>query len=363
MRSSVGFAAAVLWIAPTLGAQSTPQFTLPQRFLQPGTAIEIYGTNLGPSPQCGVQLPAVAPFPTEACGVRVTAGGIPAGLRYVGPKQINVDLPKELPDGPAPVQVCVQEVCSEPVVKQFSTHTAFLNAAGPLYVGMPLWIEVAVPLPYRFVYPCSTDPRDFHGRGMDSPTAVDDYKMEVRRGGVLLAEAPAPKIVPPDWERKMGCMSGFGLGAGAPRFPLHLAYRLDTAGTYSIRLTATRDSKVAVQSAWTDVEVQPFSQSARDAWLRSMYERIKSASRAELITDIVPSLMASPDDGALRVLLPVYSDWLRRRGYANTDGFIAGYLRNSLAAFDDSVLQRVVPASTLSAICPPEGHCKNLPRQ
>jgi hypothetical protein len=349
MRMCVGLVAAVLW------AQSTPQFKLPQRFLHPGDAIEIYGTNLGPSPQCGVQLPPVAPFPTEACGVTVTAGGIAIGLRYVGPKQINVDLPKELPDGPAPVQVCVQNVCSEPVVKEFSTHTAFLSAAGPLHAGMPLWIEVGVPSPYRFAYPCSVDPWDFHGRQMDGITAVDDYKMEVRRNGVPLAEAPAPKIGLAGWDAKMGCMSGFGMGGSSTRFPLHLAYRIDDAGTYSIRLTCTRDSKVVMQSAWTDIEVEPFSPPEKETWLARMEERIKSGPPSELLGDIVPSLLASPDESALRTLLPVYSNWLQRRGYMNGDIFIAGYLRNSLAAFDPGLLRRVLPAKIL---CPPDGACR-----
>jgi hypothetical protein len=56
--------------------------------------------------------------------------------------------------------------------------------------------------------------------------------------------------------------------------------------------------------------------------------------------------------------LPVYSDWLRRRQYANQQIFIVGFLRNSLAAFDESVLRRVIPASSLAAICPPEGRCR-----
>ena len=347
MRMCAGLIAAVLW------AQSTPQFKLPQRFLQPGQALEIYGTDLGPSPGCGVQLPPAAPFPTEACGVTVTVAGIAAGLRYVGPKQINVDLPKDLPDGPASIRICLRHVCSDPVVKEFSTHTAFLSPVEPLYAGMPLWIEVAAPSPYRFAYPCRPDPWDFHGLRMDSITVVDDYRMEVSRNGVPLAEAPAPKIAPV-WQAKIGCMSAMGIGGGSVRFPLHLAYRIDDAGTYSIRLTCTRDSKVVMQSAWTDIEVQPFSQTEKGEWLARMEERIESARPPELIDDIVPSLLASPDESALRVLLPVYADWLARGGYMNGDIFIASYLRNSLAAFDPELLRRIVPAKIL---CPPEGAC------
>jgi hypothetical protein len=338
--------------AHSLGAQPIPQFKLPQWFLQPGGVIEIYGTNLAPQQGCGVQFPPVGPFPTEACGVQVTAGGIPAGLRYVGPKQINVDLPMELPEGPAAVRVCVLGLCSDPVVKEFSAHRAFLRATEPLYAGMPLWIDVGIPVPYLFAYPCRTDPWDFHGRRMDTPTGVDQYKMEVRRDGTLLAEAAPPRIGLEAWELKRCCMSG--IGGGVARFPLHLAYRLEGPGLYSIRITGTRDSNTVVQSAWTDIEVRPFSPEAKEAWLSRMQERIKSARAAELMGDIVPSLLASPDERALRMLLPVYSAWLGPRMVVGMDIFLVGYLRNSLAAFDADLLRRVVPPTIL---CPPAGRC------
>jgi len=150
----------------------------------------------------------------------------------------------------------------------------------------------------------------------------------------------------------MGCMSGLG---GAARFPLHLAYRIDAAGTYSIRLTCTRDSKVVMQSAWTDIEVQPSSQPKKEAWLAGMEQRIKSSPLSGLLDDIVPSLLASPDESALRTLLPVYSHWLQRGHYMNAEIFIAGYLRSSLAAFAPELLRRIVPAKIL---CPPDGACR-----
>lgn len=316
-------------LAPAVWAQSTPHFTLPQRFLQPDRALEIYGDNLGPSPGCGVQLPAVAPFPTEACGVIVTVGGIPAGLRYVGPKQINIDVPQELPDGPAAVQVCIDRVCSEPLVKDISSHTALLRAVGTLYVGMPMWIEVAAPDAYAFVYLCSTDPWNLH-------CGAAEYQMEVRRDGVPLAPAPRPKIatangIPPIF------------GTRPAQFPLHLAYRIGTPGTYSLRLTEIRDGKVVVQSGWTDIEVRPYSVEAREAWLARMEERVRAASMGELIGDIVPSLLSSPDVRSLQVLLPVYSAWLGKRGYINQEIFVASFLRNSLSAFDPDLLRRMLP--------------------
>jgi hypothetical protein len=85
---------------------------------------------------------------------------------------------------------------------------------------------------------------------------------------------------------------------------------------------------------------------------------VKSARPEELIGDIVPSLLARPDERALRVLLPVYISWLRSKSvHTGRDLFIANYLRSSLTAFDDALLNRVVTAAVLNEICPPNGHC------
>jgi hypothetical protein len=129
------------------------------------------------------------------------------------------------------------------------------------------------------------------------------------------------------------------VGGGAARFPLHLAYHLEFAGTYSIRLTGTHDSKVVVQSAWTDIEVMPFSQSAKDELLRSVEAKIESASWQSLVSDLVPSLLASPDEDALRILRPLYSKWLGPMNGSGWSYILVGYLQNSLAIFDDRLLQ------------------------
>jgi hypothetical protein len=93
-------------------------------------------------------------------------------------------------------------------------------------------------------------------------------------------------------------MSGFGFETLPNRLPLHLVYRLEEPGVYPVRLTLHKgpQAEVVVQSAWTDITVKPCPPGRRSAWLRSMAAKIRSASMQELIRDIIPSLLALPDD-------------------------------------------------------------------
>ena len=341
-----------------LAQGSPPRFTLPQRFLQPGQFLEIYGTGLAPSAFCDQPIPNNGPYPLKACDVFVTAGGLAAGLLYVSSGQINVKLPENLPDAPEPVLICVHGQCSEPVVKDFSSHTAFIHVKEPAYVQMPIWVDVDLPSPYTVSYPCRTDPWDFHSPSLEHKAELVEYKLELRREGVPIPEAQPPARTAYAWQQpEPPCMIWFN---GLSRLPLHLAYKLDTPGAYSIRLTGTRGSEIVVQSAWTDVKIKPPSETVRDEWLRSMAEKSKDAQWNELLRDIIPSLMAWPDAKALRDLLPLYAKWLGSRGgLINSDIYVATFLRNSLAAFDGSVLRSVVPASSLTVICPPQGNCRD----
>jgi hypothetical protein len=147
---------AALLMVPML---DPPRFTLPPGLLRPGGILTIYGTNLGPR-ICSVPIPQNGPYPLETCGVRVTAGGLPAGLMYVSENQI-IELPEGLPDALTPIQVYFGALRSDPAMAQFSTHTAFLHPRAPAYVHMPIWIEVDLPYPYRAPYPCQPDPWNF----------------------------------------------------------------------------------------------------------------------------------------------------------------------------------------------------------
>ncbi len=345
-------------IASAVLAQTgAPQFTLPQRFLQPGQFLEIYGTALATSSGCNELIPQNGPNPHQACGVLVTAGGLLAGLLYVSPTQINIKLPENLPDGEEPVQVCVRDLCSAPVTKDFSSHTAFLHIQEPAYIGMPVWVDIELPSPYRISYPCRADPWDFRSPSLDRSSELLDYKLELRREGVPVEEAAPPdRRVDRGIQKDPPCMIWFN---GLSRLPLHLAYKLDSPGLYSIRLTGSRGPEIVVQSAWTDVEIQASSEAARDEWLRSMAAKAQSAHWDELLRDVVPSLIAQSDAKALSALVPLYLEWLGRRGAINNEIYLIAFLRNSLAAFDDSVLRRVIPFPSLSLICPPQGDCKH----
>jgi len=262
----------------------------------------MYGTNLAPSPVC-------------------------AGLMYVSARQINL----KLPDGPAPVQVCVGELCSDPVVEQFSTHTALIRVQEPVHAHMPIWVEVDLPEPYRLPYPCRISPWDFDGGSV-----------EVLHEGRPVARAPKPHTSDLQPE-PIGCLP---FGSSRSRFPLHLAFRLEP-GAYSIRLTVSRGPEVAFQSAWLDIEVEACPAAVRGEWLQSMSEKVKVASLGEQVGDIVPSLLASPDDQTIRILMPLYSTRLLRvRRCVNFGCFLLAYLQNSLAAFGEATRGATIPAET-----------------
>lgn len=342
---------AALALLPVLCAQ-TPQFTIPRQLLTPGGILAIYGSNLGPI-ACSEAIPQNGPYPLEVCGVRVTAGGAPAGLMYVGDHQINLKLPQGLADGPAAVVVYSGDQRSEPVMAEFSTHTAYLHLAEPAYLHMPLWIEMELPQPYRSGYPCGMDPWDFRSASW-SAGELDDFEIQVRQNGVLLTPA-AKKVLAPG-SSLPACMGGFGVASRQSSLPLHLAYRIESPGTYAVKLTVRRagEARIAVESAWTDITVKAAPPGARSAWLGEMADKIKTAiktaSLGELISDVIPSLLAWPDDQALAALLPLYEDWLQQRSCSNQGCFAAGYIRNSVAAFDDATIRRVIPAARRRAL-------------
>jgi hypothetical protein len=242
------------------------------RMLAPGMIVELYGEHLGPTPPCDAPIPQNGPYSTEACGVRVTVGERPAALLFVSEKQINLKIPADAPDeGVAPIQICVHDVCSQPVPVRFSTRKAYIKVQGTAYVRMPVWIEVDLPMLYDIQYPAYVWPWQFGG-----------YAFEVRRNGQPVAPLrPQPKY---------GGFAGGGTVApqDAPRsrLPLHLFYSFDRPGTYSVQLTGWRfgsDGRtpaIASQSDWTDIVVQPSSEAQRDAWLKAEAASIQSATRA-----------------------------------------------------------------------------------
>ena len=305
------------------------------RLLAPDMVLELYGQNLAPDPSCGNERFPKPPLPLEHCGVRVLVGSSPAGLMYVSAHQINLTIPAGAPaEGSAPIRVCVGAVCSAPVMMRFSTYTAFLTLESPASVHLPVWIDVDAPSPFLISYPCAEWPWSFEG-----------YDFEVLREGRPLGRLPRPP--------RLSGGPGSCLGHdGHGRFPLHLLYRFDKPGLYSVRLTARKGADVLYQSAWTTIRIEPFSAEKRDAWLRSMEAQIGQHG----LEYVVPSLLAWPDEKALAIVLKIIPENLSRcRDY---DCVRLALGRSALAGFDDRLLRRVLPPSRLSSLCPPQGNCK-----
>lgn len=285
-------------------------------FLAPGMIIELYGENLAPNSGCDQSIPQNGPYPQEMCGVQVLVDGRAAGLLFVGSKQINLKLPVDAPEeGSAPIQVCVREVCSDVVNFRFSAHKAYVHLVGHAYVHMPVWIEVEEPAGHDIHYPYSVFPLN-----------LGDNELEVFHRGEPLAPFRTAR-------------PSFG-GTSAPkdspagRLPLHLLYRFDEPGKYSVRYTARSDKQI--QSDWTEITVEPYTDAQRLAWLRSEAEKARSATPGELTGDIIPSILAVPDEASLAVLLTLVD---------HPDGMVRDYVRLSLALFDEALQRRVIPAN------------------
>lgn len=311
------------------------------KLLAPGMVVELWGQHLAPAPWCGQDRIPKPPLPRELCGVRVLIASRPAELMYVGDNQINLKIPADVfPEGMADFQVCVHDVCSAPVSMRFSAQTALLQLEGPAYVHMPVWMDVDAPAPYIVPYPCGLWPWSFDG-----------YEFEVRRNGQPLTPIPPP---PESAGKAVGNPDVCDHFTNPGRLPLHLLYRFDQPGTYSVRLTAKKNGAVLYQSEWTNIRIEPFSQQKRDEWLRSLEAKINQGSKN--LDDVVPSLLAWPDERALALILKIIpAETSRCRDY---DCVRLALGRATLAAFDDALLHRVIPVERLRQLCPPNGACK-----
>lgn len=304
------------------------------RLLAPGMIVTIWGERMGPALSCSAGLPRNGPYPTEFCGVRVTAGGRPAQLMWATDKQINLTLPADAPsDGSAPLQVCTVNGCSDPVVMRFSVRKSFLRVEGTPTVHGPLWIALEEPMPYEVYYPCTASPWD-----------LSYYEFEVRRNGRLL-----PRPIVPAKDHGIGSGSGCSATERRSALPLHVMYQLTQPGTYFIRLTnwnrsqwPRHDDEISSRSDWTRLVLKPFDAAKRDAWLAEEARKAHSASNTELLGDIIPSLLAWPDEKALRVLAPLLD---------HPDSSVRQFAETSLGAFESDVLRRVISAR-LSQVSP-----------
>jgi len=115
------------WLAAVLNAgDSVPAV------LSPGAVVSLYGERLGPPK--GVAAPIEeGKFPTQAGGVRVLVGGVPAPLLYVSATQINAILPFGLGDNPM-AQVVVER---EGVRSNIFAMTVVEASPGPFQQAPP----------------------------------------------------------------------------------------------------------------------------------------------------------------------------------------------------------------------------------
>ncbi len=92
----------------------------------PGSWIEIYGSNLGPSAPYTWQGSDFngSSAPTSINGVKVTVGGQPAYVDFTSANQVNAQLPANLSAGPQPVVVTTASGSSSP-------YTLTVNALQP----------------------------------------------------------------------------------------------------------------------------------------------------------------------------------------------------------------------------------------
>lgn len=352
-------AATLLLAASALLAQ-TPQDSLPEisaggivsqgapvKLLAPGAVVELYGKRLAPEPWCGQNANPPAPYPAEICGVRVLVGKTPAALLFVSPGQINLEIPDDAPaQGTAPIEVCLGGACSPPLAMPFSAHKAFLRLESSANARMPVWMEIQTPAPYLFKYPCA-----------DSPWSFDGFEFELRRDGKPIVPAPVP-------HPRASLASSGGIcreGAQPSPFPLHLLYRFDQAGAYAVRLARIQPAPSGANPAvpdsdWLEFPVAAESDAARDSWLQSMADKLKSAPPDTLIMDVIPSLLAWPDEKALKVLLPLLGI-PPPTSPADRMGQAGRFARLGLAAFPEETLRSLIPPDKLLDYCPPNGAC------
>lgn len=299
--------------------------------LHPGLLTWIFGANLVGAPVCGAENPMdPATYKTEFCGTRVLVGGIEARLIFVSKSQINLVLP-ELPSWEGKLvefQVISDGRASALVPVRFGFNRPVISLATSAFAGMPVWVRVEIPWGKgRLRYPFYTEPWDL-GPGW----------FEVRFQGEQLAAHPMPYFhsmtggwmmsLPREVPREYLC-----------RVPLHLVYRLDRPGTYHVRYSEYRDrpgsteKTVYQQSEWTAIEVLPSTAEQRRVWLQDLAGHPPDDA-VELLSNYLPSLLASRDESALQLLAP----YLYYR-----DPLVQQYAGYALNYFDSGVLQRILP--------------------
>ncbi len=308
------------------GSESAP-------ILAPGAGMSIYGSHLAPFPGCAAnadpklretvnprnpdpEFASLSVYPKELCGVVVMVGDKAAGLLYVSEKQINFKVPQDSAEsGTVDLVVYAHGSASAPLKMQAGFEKTTVSLAEPAYTDMPVWLKVDTKFGLGHVaYPFVLGPA---GYGCND--------VEVRRDGKILPVLPGS-----NWMKHGNIFAGslcgsYALPAGnrkENRLPLHLLYRFDTPGAYEVRYTL-RDqpqgfstSKIRAQSEWTAIEILPSTPNQRRDWLELVRKR-QSEDAAEIMTDILPSVLGFPDDAAFDIVVSyLYHPFQAVRRYA-----------------------------------------------
>ena len=247
-------------------------------------------------------------YPRELCGVVVMIGDKTAGLLYVSDKQINFKAPQDSAEsGTVELRVVYQGQSSAAVEIPAGFGMTTVSLDEPAYAGMPVWLKVQTRRRLGAIsYPSP------HG-----PAGFGCHQVEVRRNGKLLPLLPGS-----NWMKYQADFSGLGpCGSYAfpagnrkeGRLPLHLLYRFDVPGIYEVRYTMVSDfpgiapPKVPVQSDWTPIEVLPSTANQRREFLDAMSRRTTNLNQttdaAEIVTDILPSILGFPDDASFDLVV------------------------------------------------------------
>ena len=299
----LGIAGACADSPPEFTAAGIARGTRPARMVVPGTNLTIYGRNLAPPPgQCRATYPT-STYPKEFCGTPVLLGDTPAELLYVSDTQINFKIPQDAPQsGTVDIRVVYKGQFSRPLAMKAGFEQTTVSLDGPAYTGMPVWLKVDLPFEWTGAvrYPFILGPAGF---GCNT--------VELRKNRQMLPLLPGS-----NWMRYGVVIGGNICGSYSPagdtqadRLPLHLLYRLDVPGVYEARYTlrnvpaggAVPEPEFRVRSEWTPIEVVAAKPGQRSEWLRSLRDRAPSDA-AELLTDILPSVLGVPDDASFDIL-------------------------------------------------------------
>lgn len=335
--------------------------------LTPGQFASILGERLTPELWCDAPHTQQPPYPLSVCGVQVLFHAHPAGLMYVGPygiatgsDQINFQVPEGIgTEGEAPVQVCVRNLCSEPLPVPFTNKDILLKLEAKAYVHMPLWVEFTIPLNSAFGYPARACPWDVGG-----------FQIEVRQDGHILPSRPMPKC------KELSPLIGWSAisvrSRASHRLPVHLYQNFHNPGEYEIRMVGpllTPDlSKVSRTgySDWIHITVEPFSDTKRQAWLDTVARMVPVGNAQVPESELILSLLAQPDEKALKALLNFLPS------EPSADNAPASRIRygshhmswtrdclapSALAAFPEALLKKVIPPARLAKLRTIPAYC------